>query len=93
MATADLATDGLAVYRLTKLVLDDEITAGIREKVFDRFPPDTTKIGYLLSCPWCVSIYAGTGVAIARAVAPRTWSVVSQALAFSAATGLAFEKL
>jgi hypothetical protein len=88
----DLAVDALAVFRLTKLVVDDEIFADAREKLLDRFHPDETKIGYLITCPWCVSIWAGGAVVVARAVAPRAWDLAAQALAFSAVTGLVAER-
>lgn len=84
----DDLVDALAVYRLTKLVNDDEITADIRDKLLERFHPEDTKIGYLITCPWCVSIYMGAAVALAREVAPRPWRVASRALAFSAVAGL-----
>jgi hypothetical protein len=83
--------DGLAVFRVTKLVNDDEIFADVRDKLLDRFPPESTKLGYLITCPWCVSIYTGFAAALARELAPRTWNVVASALAFSAATGLVAE--
>jgi hypothetical protein len=86
-----LVVDALAVFRLTKLVNDDEITADLRDKLLERFHPEDTKIGYLITCPWCVSIYAGGAVALARELAPRPWGVAAQALAFSAITGLVAE--
>jgi len=88
-----LLTDALAVYRLTKLVNDDEIFADARDRLLARFPPEEHKFGYLLTCPWCVSIYMGGAVALARAAAPRKWDVLAQALAFSAVTGLVNEKI
>jgi hypothetical protein len=88
-----LIVDSLATFRLTKLVNDDEITADLRDKLLERFHPDETKIGYLITCPWCVSIWAGGAVALARELAPRQWNVAASALAFSAITGLAAEKI
>jgi hypothetical protein len=88
-----LIVDALAVFRLTKLVNDDEITADLRDKILERFHPEDTKIGYLITCPWCVSIWAGGAVALARELAPRSWNVAASALAFSALTGLAAEKI
>jgi len=88
-----LLVDTLAVYRLTKLVNDDVILDDVRNKLLDRFPPEETKIGNLITCPWCVSVYAGGAVALARTVAPRQWNVLAQALAFSTVTGLVAEKM
>lgn len=92
MAALDFAKDVLAVYRLTKLVIDDKITEDIREKVWEKFPPDTTKIGYLFSCPWCVSIWVGFGVVAARKIAPEAWDAAATALAASSVSGLLEER-
>lgn len=93
MTPLGLIVDSLAVFRLTKLVNDDEITADLRDKILERFHPEDTKIGYLITCPWCVSIWAGGAVALARELAPRPWNVVASALAFSSITGLVAEKI
>lgn len=87
-----VAEDALAVHRLTKLVLDDEITKPLREKIWKRFPPETTKIGYLTTCPWCVSIWAGVAVIAAEAIAPDVWRPIARILAMSSVTGILFEK-
>ena len=86
-------TDALATYRLTKLVIDDKITEDVRERVWARFgQPDESKVGYLLTCPWCVSIYAGTAVALLRRYRSSHWSTAASALAFSALTGILAER-
>jgi len=84
--------DALATYRLTKLVIDDKITEDVRNKVFDRFPPESTKVGYLFTCPWCVSIWTGLGVVAARRVAPTAWDAMATALAASSISGLLEER-
>lgn len=87
-----LAIDIAAVYRLTKLTIDDEILADVREKIWEKFPPETTKIGYLTTCPWCVSIWMGGVIFGLRKISPETADYVSAVLASSAATGIAFSK-
>jgi len=64
MTITNLITTGLAAYRLTRLIIQDEITQDIRDKIFDRFPPQNTKLGYLFTCPWCISIWVGTGLVV-----------------------------
>lgn len=86
--STDLVEDALATHRLTKLVLDDQLTAPVRDWVFKRFPPESTRLGYLLTCPWCASIWLGAGVTTARFVAPRAWRPIARLLALSSATGL-----
>lgn len=87
-----LLVDIVAVYRLTKLSIEDEIFADVREKLFDHFPPESTKLGYLFTCEWCMSIWMGAGIFAVRKVSPETADYVSSVLAASAVTGIAFSK-
>jgi hypothetical protein len=86
------ALDALATYRLTRLVIEDEVTAPLRDAAYARLKPGG-KLAYLLSCPWCVSIWAGGALSVLRAASPRAANVVSTALAASAVTGVLYEKL
>lgn len=54
----------LAIRRLTTLVVEDEITRPVRESVTKRFPPETSKTGYLVTCEKCVSVWAAIVVLI-----------------------------
>jgi hypothetical protein len=86
--TVDLAVDGLAVFRLTRLLTEDELLAPVREYIWKNHSPEETKIGYFITCPWCTSIWIGGGVVAARTLAPRTWDRAARALSFSAAAGI-----
>lgn len=94
MATSavDLAVDALAVHRLTRLAVSDEITAGLRERLWERHDPATTGLGYLATCPWCASFWIAAAVAAARAAAPRAWAPLAAVLAMSSAAGLLSER-
>jgi len=83
-----LAVTALATYRLSRLAVEDEITAPIREKVWKFAPPERSKVGYLLTCYWCSSIYAASALEISRIIAPRTTRTVETVLAASAVAGL-----
>jgi len=85
------ASDVLATYRLTKLVMEDKITEDIRNYIFDRFPKDS-KIGYFLACPWCVSVWAGLVVFALRKANPDAADIISGLLAASALTGVAYTR-
>lgn len=87
-----LVLDFVSVYRLTKLIIDDEIMADVREKVWDRFPPESTRIGYLLTCPWCASVWAAAGLFALKRLNPEMAQYVSSVLAASAVTGIAISK-
>lgn len=81
---------GLATHRLTKLALDDYITEELRQKVYSNL--DETKhpkLAYLVSCPWCISIYAAGAVVLIENFAPQLNTV----LAASSATGLLYTNL
>ena len=95
--TTEALVDALATYRATKLVIDDEITADLRERAYTeigRLPKkQAEKLRYLLSCPWCVSIWAGAFILGLRLVAPNLARYLSGLLAASAATGLIYTKI
>lgn len=76
-----LLIDALATGRLTKLVVDDEITRPIRESIESATGPDS-KVTYLVNCPYCVSVWAGVAVQ----VLPR-WAVRALALSGAALIG------
>lgn len=90
-SAVNLVTDALAVYRLTKLIMDDRITLEFRDWVWNRFPPQT-KIGFLLTCPWCVSIWAAAAVIGMRKAFPECGDILSKILATSALTGIAYQR-
>jgi hypothetical protein len=58
-----LVVMALAVARLTGLITEDKITEGIRERLLDRLDEDS-KLAYLITCPWCVSIYLAIPAAV-----------------------------
>lgn len=84
-------SDLLATYRLTKLVMDDEITQDLRMAIYSKFPQNS-KISYFIGCPWCVSIWAGAVIFTLRKVNPDGADIVSGLLAASAVTGVVYTK-
>lgn len=81
MPRSDLIRDTLAVYRLTRLVTEDEITRPLRERVARRWPD--SKLAYFVTCPYCVSVWAG--LVVSSGIVPRR---VRWALTLSGATAL-----
>jgi hypothetical protein len=77
-----MAVDALATARLTRLVVDDEIFQPVRDRVQGRWPE--SKLAYLMTCPVCVSIWAG--VAVAGFGRSPTLGWVKRTLALSEAT-------
>ena len=89
-----LLVDGLATYRLVKLVRDDRITEPVRDAVEEsQGPPEKSKISYLVNCPWCLSFYFGTALTLARRRWPERTSLVARPFALSAMTGIATQYL
>jgi Protein of unknown function (DUF1360) len=98
VSPVDALLDVLATYRVTRLVVDDELTAPVREYIWKNHPPEETRLGYFVTCPFCVSIWAGGAVALMSAtpsggVFSGTFSVLKYTLALSGAVSLAREAL
>lgn len=84
----------LAVARLTGLITEDKITEPVRIRVLDRLEEDS-KLAYLMTCPWCVSIYLGVLAAPLlwwhsdnpAVMIPATVLALSQAVGMTASIG------
>jgi hypothetical protein len=83
---ADLVIDSLAVWRIVRFIQRDSLVEGPREELINRY--GHLKIAELLTCPWCLSIWVGAAVTLARAAAPRVWGMIARGLAFSAGAGV-----
>ena len=89
-----LLVDGLASYRLVKLVRDDRITEPARDAVQHRTgPPEESSLAYLITCPWCLSVYFGAALTLGRLRWPRATNAVARTFALSALAGLATQHL
>lgn len=88
----DLAVGALAVHRLTRLVTEDEVTRPLRDwadgLTAEGPLQEQTRLGYFLTCPWCVSVWAAAGWLALTAAAPRVARPLGAVLAWSSATGL-----
>ena len=78
----------LFVYRLTRLVVLDEILAPVRDWIWDRKSPRDSQIGYLFTCPWCVSLWAALPVVFSYALFPSMTILVGCIFTLSAIAGL-----
>ncbi len=97
-AVLTFAIDALATYRLTRLLIEDEILRGPRVAILDRLDPDTdgperpgdeSKLAYFLQCPWCVSPYVAILVMCLNLTGPGR--LINRVLAMSAVAGLISE--
>ncbi len=95
-----LVVSGLAVYRLTRLVVTDRIAEPIREFLFRQVeaggrdmggePPNRVAVfaAELVTCSWCTSVWVALGWAGLTVAAPAVAAPAGAVLAWSAASGL-----
>lgn len=92
MRPLELINDLLAIKRLTKLAQEDYLTEPIRSRLYEKFPPESSKIGYLLSCPWCLSMWIGAAYFLLRRSHPEFTDYLSSTLTASLVSGVLSEK-
>lgn len=89
-----LALDGLAIYRATRLIVEDELTAPVRDPIVEWLEQNGhTKLAYLFGCPWCASAWTAGVVLLIRWKAPTVWTQLRWALAMSAVSGIIAERV
>jgi hypothetical protein len=81
-----LTVGALAVHRLTRLATEDELTASLRRRISSAAPEG--RLAYLVTCPWCVSVYVAAGWAALTVAAPAVTAPAGAVLAWSSVTGL-----
>lgn len=45
----------LMVFRVTRFFLVDQLFHPVRDAIWDRFPPESSMVGYFFTCSWCMS--------------------------------------
>jgi hypothetical protein len=85
----DLLIDGFACHRITRLIVEDTVFDRPRHRVKQALHEAGWPAGIdLLGCPWCVGVWVGFGVAVARWRFPRAWPAVARALAIADVAGV-----
>ena len=81
---ADVARLGLASYKIGRLVAKDEVTTWMRAPVTrdeDAQEPErdgmARALGELVTCPYCIGLWASAGLTAALAVRPRETRLVA----------------
>jgi hypothetical protein len=77
----------LAVYRITRLIVEDIVLEKARNLVWSKFP-HTHGLGYLITCYWCTSFWVSSLIVIAYTIVPVAVVAVGLVMALSAITGL-----
>lgn len=80
----DLVRVGLASYKVGRLVAKDEVTTWVRAPVTrdeDAHEPEregmARALGELVTCPYCIGLWASAGLTAALAVRPRETRLVT----------------
>lgn len=77
----------LFVYRVTLLLVEDEIFARSRDWFWEKFPPESTLLGYLSTCPWCISLWVSFIVVLCYVAFPGVTFIIGCIFALSAVAG------
>lgn len=93
MRPVDAVIGALAAHRLTRLAIQDVITAKPRNAILKKFPPREDTWSYALTCPWCSGMYAGLIVSALQLSNNKLARGLVYALALSDAVGIAEERL
>lgn len=89
----DVLVGGLASYRISRLLTTDEISEPIRRKIWKKYPPETSLVGYAFTCDWCISMYSAAALLALRGIAPEVSKKVETVLALSAIAGIVSSKM
>lgn len=92
MLAVSLLVATFAVARLTRLIVDDQIFNRFRRWVLRKWGDESWQ-SYLITCPWCMSIWLGAVIMPPAAIWPNQWVIAALAVpAASMVTGLLLDK-
>jgi hypothetical protein len=92
MLIVSLVVATLAVARVTRFIVDDQLSIGFRRGVMNRWGEDSWQ-SYLVTCPWCVSVWIALPVMPVAVLWPNQWVIAALSIAAaSMVTGLLLDK-
>lgn len=83
----DYTIVALAIYRITRLVTTDVVFNKYRLRIWKKFPASDGGLGYLITCPWCVSIWVSLPAVVMYRINTDWTVVVLSIFAFSTIVG------
>jgi hypothetical protein len=83
----------LAVFRITRLIIKDEVLAPLRNEFWEKFTPETSYLGFLFTCEWCVSMWVALPVILFYVAFPTLTLLVGCIFALSAVSSLITARL
>jgi len=92
MLILSLIVGTLAVARITRLLVDDQLTNGYRQWVVRRWGGESMQ-SYLAHCPWCTGVWISAIIMPVSALLPNIWTVTALSVpAASMVTGLLLDR-
>ena len=83
----------LAIFRLTRVIVVDEIFSDLRDRIWEKFPPETSYVGFFFTCEWCVSMWVALPTVLLYALYPSITLTVGCIFALSAVSSLITARL
>jgi hypothetical protein len=83
----------LAVFRISRLIIKDEVLAPLRNAFWEKFPPERSYLGFLFTCEWCVSMWVALPVVLFYAAFPTMTLLIGCIFALSAVSSLLTARL
>jgi hypothetical protein len=84
----ELIIYALAAWRITRLLVEDHVLSRPRDAFWRKFPPETSEIGYLLTCYWCLGAWVSTACVLAIIFAGIIGLAIALIFALSALVGI-----
>lgn len=78
----------LATFRICRFLIEDALFEPVRDRIWAKWPPESTKLGYLLTCYWCLSIWIAIPLGIGMLFGGIIAFVAAAILALSAVAGI-----
>ena len=92
MIVLSLVLGMLAVARLTRFIVEDQLAIGLRRWTVNKWG-ENSLASYFIHCPWCVSVWFAVPVMPVAALYPNVWVIAALAIpAASLVTGMIFSK-
>lgn len=77
-----------ATFRISRFLIEDHLFSPVRERIWAKWPPETSQIGYFFTCYWCTSIWGASLLVICYILVPVVALIAATILALSAFAGI-----
>lgn len=88
MTLATLLILAFGAWRISRFLIEDHLFEGMRNRIWKRFPPESTRIGYLFTCYWCLGFWVSLVIAVGYILFGGWMTLAVLPFALSAVVGL-----